>query len=215
MSPPLRQRSRCRTVLAAAAMVCLPLAGCSSEEADGSGQGKGSSREVDTKRVSAAGLSFEAPEGWEELDAAELAEGSGEGSAMAEVAEGMGVNADQLEQMVRSLDLMLVSDEGADNGLLANLNVLRVPGPMPNDTQVKLQFMHFGADVKRISHERSDLGDTTVVVYELEVTGKTAQGEALFVDVGGSPVSVTVTASERETTDEIADRIVDTLAEAS
>jgi hypothetical protein len=194
------------------ALVGLLLVGCSLDEGSGGAGGAGGS---DTRQVSAAGISFEVPEGWEELDSEELAEGTGENSQMAEAAESMGVTADQMEQVVSAMDLFLVSDEGPDQGFLDNVNVLRVPGRMPNDTQVKLQFMKLGADVSRISHERSDLGDTTVVVYELELLENTVQGEALFVDAGDGPVSVTVSASDRDTTDEISEGILDTLAEAS
>ncbi len=85
---------------------------------------------------------------------------------------------------------------------------------MPNDTKLKLQFMRLGADVERITHEQTDLGDTTVVVYELEIADATAQGEAIFVEVRGLSVSVTITAYDRDTTEDVADRIVDTLAGA-
>ncbi len=110
-------RSRCRTALVAAALVCTSLASCSSEAANGSREGEGSSSgEVDAKRVSAAGISFEVPEGWETLDAGELAEGAGENSQLAEWAEGLGITPDQLEQTVSSMDLFLVTDEGLRAG---------------------------------------------------------------------------------------------------
>jgi hypothetical protein len=215
MSLTFPQRSRRRTALAAAAMACLPLAGCSSGGADGSGQGEGSSGEVDTRRVSAVGISFEVPDGWEELDAAEVAEGAGENETIGDIADSLGVTPDQFEQMMASIDLFLFSDEGAKQGVLDNVNVLQIPGRMPNDEQLKLQFLQFGADVLDVSHEETDLGDTAVVVYEAEFSGVAVQGEGIYVDVGDGPVAVTVSASERETTDEISEGILDTLAEAS
>jgi hypothetical protein len=211
MSRTLPQLSRCRTALVAA-LVCLS-SGCSFD--DGSAGGDGSSGEADTKRVSAAGISFEVPEGWEELDAAEVAEGAGENSTIGELADSMGVTPDQFEQMMASIDLFLFSDEGAQQGFLDNVNVLKTPGRMPNDEQLKLQFLQFGADVRDVSHEETDAGDAAVVVYEAEFSGLRVQGEAVYVDAGQGLVGVTISASERDTVDEIADGVLDTLDEAS
>jgi hypothetical protein len=212
MSRTLSQPSRCRTALVAA-VICLAPAGCSSD--DGSTAGGGNTEQADTRRMSAAGISFEVPEGWEELDAAEVAEGAGENSTVGEIAESMGVTPDQFEQMMASIDLFLFSDEGAQHGFLDNVNVLQMPGRMPNDEQLKLQFLQFGADVRDVSHEETDLGDAAVVVYEAEFSGRAVQGEGIYVDVGEGPVSVTVSAFDRDTTEDVADRILDTLDKAS
>jgi hypothetical protein len=202
----MSQPSRRRTPLVGAAMACV-LAGCVSQD--------GSSG-PETTVVAVAGISFEAPAGWEELDADEVAEESGESSEMAEVADGMGVTLDQLTRTIRSVDLLMVSDEGPGDGFIDNLNVVRIPGRLPNDDRLlKQQFGQLGADVKRLSHERTELGDTTVAVVELEMAGKTVQGELLLVYVRGKTVCVTIGTSERETTDEVADRVLDTQAEAS
>jgi hypothetical protein len=212
MSLTLPRRPRCRTALAAASLICLPLAGCSSGDGD-----RTSSDGADTKRVSAAGISFEVPGGWEELDAAEVAEGAGENATVGEIADSMGVTPDQFEQIMANVDLFLFSDEGAQHGFLDNINVLETPGRMPNDEQVKLQFMSLGADVHDVSHEQTELGDTTVVNYEMEYPDQPrVHGEAIFVDAGGEgPVGITVSAYDGDTADLLADRILDTLAEAS
>lgn len=212
MSRTLPQPSRCRTAVVAA-LICLTSAGCSFD--DGSAGGDGNSGEGDTRRVSAAGISFEVPEGWEELDAEEVAEGAGDNATFGEVAEGMGMTADQLEQTMKSVDLMVFSDEGAQHGFLDNVNVLQTPGRMPNDEQVKLQFMTLGADVHDVSHEQTELGDTTVVDYEIKYVDLSVHGRAVYVDAGRGPVGVTVTAFDGDTTEDVADRILDTLAKAS
>ena len=217
MSRTLSQQSRCRSALVAA-LICLTSAGCSADDGSsrgGTSSGGGTSSEADTRRVSAAGISFEAPEGWEELDAAEVAEGAGENSTVGEIADSMGVTPDQFEQMMASIDLFLFSDEGAQHGFLDNVNVLQIPGRMPNDEQLKLQFLQFGADVRDVSHQETELGDAAVVVYEAEFSGRAVQGEGIYVDVGDGPVAVTVSAFDRDTTAEVADQILDTLAEAS
>lgn len=211
------QPMRCRSALAAA-LFCLGLAGCSAGDPAGTDDVETDPRSEGadaSKRVSAVGVSFEVPEGWEELDAAELADGAGDTPQMAEMADGMGITPDQLEQTVRMMDLFLVSGEGAQHGFLDNLNVLQVPGPVPNESQVKLSFLQLGAEIEDITHERTGLGDTIDVRYLFEIGDARVQGEAIFVEVDDKPVSVTISASDRDTTDEIADQVLDTLAEAS
>jgi len=93
--------------------------------------------------------------------------------------------------------------------------VLQAEGRMPNDEQLKLQLLHFGADLRDISHEKTDVGKVTAVSYEVDFGSGPVQGEGIYVDVGDGPVAVTVTSSDRDTTDEVADQILDTMAEAS
>jgi hypothetical protein len=211
MSRTLPRSPRCRAALVAA-LVCLTVAGCSE---DGSAGGDRTSGESDTRRVSAVGISFEVPEGWEELDAAEVAEGAGESSTAREIADSLGVTPDQFEQIMADIDLFLFSDEGAQQGFLDNVNVLEVPGRMPNDEQLKLQLLQFGADVRDVSHEETDLGDAAVVVYEAEFSGQAVQGEGIYVELGDGVVAVTITASEQDTVDEISEGILGSMAKAS
>lgn len=213
MSRTLSTPSRGRTALAAAVLGLFSLTGCSSS--DDSSEAGGSSGGSDTKRLSAVGVSFEVPAGWQELEAKEVAEGAGENSKIAELADQMGLTAEQFEQTMASVDLMVVSDEGPQAGFLDNITVLQAEGHVPNDEQLELQFLQIGADVRDISHERTELGDTTVLVYELEAADLHVQGEAVFVETDEGAVSLTVSATERDAADQIAGGIVDTLAETS
>jgi hypothetical protein len=214
MSRTLSPPSRGRAALVAAVLGLLSLTGCSSGD-DSSEAGGGSSTGSDTKRVSAVGVSFEVPAGWQELEAKEVAEGAGENSKIGELADQMGLTPEQFEQTMASVDLMVVSDEGARAGFLDNVTVLQAAGHVPNDEQLKLQFLQIGADVHDISHERTELGDTTLLVYELEAADLHVQGEAVFVETDEGAVSLTVSATERDTADEIAGGIVDSLAKTS
>ena len=213
MSRTLSPPSRGRAALAAAVLGLLSLTGCSSGE--DSSEAGGSSEGSETKRLSAVGVSFEVPAGWQELDAEEVADGAGKSPKIGELADQMGLTAEQFGQTMASVDLMVVSDEGARAGFLDNITVLGAPGQLPNDEQLKLQFLQIGADVQDISHEQTELGDTTVLVYELDAADIHVEGEAVFVETGKSAVSLTVSATERDTTDEIAEGILDSLAEAS
>ena len=191
-----------------AALVTIPLAGCISGDDAGTSS--------DTKRVSAAGISFEVPAGWHEVDAEDVAEGAGKDTRMGDLVEQSGLSLDQFQKMMRRVDLMVVSDEGAQEGFVDNIGVLPIPGRLPSDKQLKRVMMRGGGlDVLDISHEQTEMGEATVVVYELEMPGRQLHDEAIVVDAVAGLVSVTVSASSRGTADDIGDQIIDTLAEAS
>jgi hypothetical protein len=203
----LRRPSRCRATLVAAAMVGLPLAGCS---------GDGDLTSSDTKRVSVAGISFEVPASWEEVDPEDLAGDAEANALMGDLAEQSGLSLDQFERMMSELDLLLMSGEGAQQGFVDNIGVLPIPGPMPSDHQLKRGMMRGGGlEVLDISHEQTPLGDVTVVVYELEMPGRLLHDEAIVFETAEGLLSVTVSASDRGTAADMGDQIVDSLAEAS
>lgn len=200
-----------RALLAALTVLAVLLTGCSSDGEKGSE----SPAPEDDGRVSAAGISFEAPEGWEPLDADDVAEGAGEDETWSEIADRMGMTPDQLEETIRGVDLFLFSDESGDD-FLDNINVLRVPGgQMPGDALLRQQFGQLGAEVQDLSHEETEVGDTVVLSYHLAIGSAEVEGEALYVDLGDGPVSVTISTTDRALTDELADQIKDSLAEAS
>jgi hypothetical protein len=204
LSPPLRGR----VALAAAAVVCFPVNGCSFEPGD-------TSENSNNKRVSAAGVSFEVPTGWEEVGAETVAEDAAEGESRDELADSMGMTREQFDRVVANVDLYLFDDEPSGQGFADNVNVVQILGRIPNDQRLRRQFVQFGAEVHKISHEQTDLGDAAVVVFEAELFGRRVQGEGIYVDTLDGTVVVTVGASEAEAAAEIADQILDTLAEAS
>ena len=85
-----RRRAAVVAAVVAGAMVSLPLTGCSSADGDRTSS--------DTRRVSAAGISFEVPASWEEVDPEDRAEDLGEGSAFGEYADQLGISPDRLVQ---------------------------------------------------------------------------------------------------------------------
>jgi hypothetical protein len=198
------QRSRCRAAVVAAAMVSLPLTACSFADGDRTSS--------DTRRVSAAGISFGVPASWEEVDPEGRAEDLGEDSAFSEYADQLGISPDQLEQAMGGFDLVLVSAEDEPPG---NLNVARVPGRMPTDRQTRRLIGRVGGDVHEVSREQTELGDTMLVVYELDVNGTRIPGQTIYVDAGDGLLSISFGSEDEDTADDLADGILDTLAEAS
>lgn len=160
--------------------------------------------------VDAAGIQFALPAGWTVLDPAEVAEGSGDNQAVQEMADRIGATPEQFEQMLSSLDLYAVTDQGARGGFLDNVNVVAADGPLPNDSQIRQQYLAVGADVDSL--ERSDDGTETVrVAGTMEVQGNSHALEALAVGQDDQYVVVTVSAGQADTARELMDGIAETL----
>lgn len=208
MSRTLRLRHAAAPLLLA---VFLALTGCADEESPGSGS-EGNSDNTDANEVSAAGVSFEAPEGWESLDPndADIPE-----DEAANLAEGLGLTPEQFEQTISRVDLFLVDGDGPQKGFLSNINVLAQQGALPDDGALESQFAAIGAEVLEVSHTDTGAGDATVVEYTLSVGDRTIEGVSHLVDLGDEIVTVTVSAPDRAEADEIAATIGETLAEAS
>ena len=203
MTRTVRRPSRCRATLVAAAMVGLLLTACSFVDGD---------RTSDTRRVSAAGISFEVPASWEEVDPEGRAEDLGEDSAFSEYADQLGIPPDQLEQAMGGFELVLVSGEDEPAG---NLNVARVPGRMPTGRQAVRLIRRIGGEVREVSREQTEFGDTVVAVYELDVNGTRIPGQTIYLDAGDGLLSISFGSLDDDTADELADGIRDSLAEAS
>lgn len=202
-----RRASRALTAVLASAV--LALTGCSDDS--GSSSGSGGDSEA-ANEFTAAGVSFEAPEGWEALDA-EDAGVSGEDTA--EIAEGLGMSAEQLQATIQQVDLFVVDGDGPQDNFLSNINVLEQDGKLPEDAAIEQQFAGMGATVAGVTHEDSEVGDVTVVEYSLPVPDSTVEGVSYLVARGDQVVTVTVSTPDRAQSTEIGDAIVASLAEAS
>ncbi len=53
------------------------------------------------------------------------------------LAERLGVPREQLVATLENVDLLAVADGGARGGVLTNLNVLHLPGELPNEAAVR------------------------------------------------------------------------------
>ena len=195
-----RSRGPRRLVLALLAVV---LAGCSA-----SGGGPGSR----VNEVSAIGVSFDAPEGWQQMDPGEADVDS---DVVKELAEGLGTTPDQFAQNMKSVDLFVVDDAGARDGFLANINMLDQPGRLPEDDQFEDQFRALGAEVVDLTHEEADVGDVVVVGYTLRLQDHAIEGISYLFDQDDQVVTVTVSTLDRQQSETIGGRILDTLAETS
>ena len=210
MSRPMRLR---RATVPLIAGLLLALAGCGSDDPSndsGDGGDNGGAASADT--VSAAGVAFEAPEGWESLDPNDA---DVPAKQRAELAKGLGLTPEQLQQTIQGVDLFLVDGEGPQDGFLSNINVLAQQGALPDDGMLESQFASIGAEVLDVSHTETGAGDAAVVTYSLSVSDRTIEGVSYLVNLGDEIVTVTVSTPDRGQTDEIGATIGETLDEAS
>jgi hypothetical protein len=192
----------------------LALTGCADEESPGNGNGNGTSNSNNSNanEVTAAGVSFEAPEGWKSLDPNDADIPDDEAASLA---EGLGLTPEQLDQTISRVDLFLVDGDGPQDGFLSNINVLAQQGALPDDGALESQFAAIGAEVHEVSHADTGAGDAAVVEYTLAVGDRTIEGVSYLVDMGDEIVTVTVSTPDRAEADEIAATIGDTLTEAA
>jgi hypothetical protein len=210
MSRSMRLR---RATVPLIAGLLLALTGCGSDEppADSGSSGEnGGAASAD--KVSAAGVAFQAPEGWESLDPndADLP-----AKQQAELAKGLGLTPEQFQQTISGVDLFLVDGEGPQDGFLSNINVLAQPGALPDDAMLESQFAAIGAKVLEVSHTETGAGDAAVVAYSLSVADRTIEGVSYLVDLGEEIVTVTVSTPDRGQSDKIGATIGDTLDKAA
>jgi hypothetical protein len=194
-----------RLLLVVAPALAVALSACSLPDVITSDDDAGS--------VSAVGVRFEAPEGFQKIGNEELtaAANSGNQEDLADLAETTGMDPQTLVQVLRTVDLYLVGDESGP-GYVENISVADVPGTLPGAKAIKAQFRALGAKVGEIGHGDTDLGEVTTARVTMTVGEIKVQAEAILVDAGGT-VIITVSTTERDRTSELADQVLDTLDE--
>ena len=199
-----------------ALLLALSLASCSDDDKGSTPDhsSKGSSEDTQTITLDEYGVSFEAPEGWTEIDPDEALSGSGSNPALDELAERMGMTPEEAAQGLSAASkLMLFSDAEAVGGFLANINVVIVPGDAGMDDEaIKNDFVALGGTVGDIERGSSEVGDTIRVPYQLPVADHTVEGASIFVDIGDEFVNVTVSTTDADETEELADLVEESLA---
>lgn len=194
-----------RALAAVLASAALALTGCSGS--DGSDGGNGDSGDS-ANEFTAAGVSFEAPDGWEALDAEDA------GTPDSEVAKALGMTPEDLQRTIAAVDLFVVDGRGPQSGFLSNINVLQQPGQLPADDVIEEQFSGMGATVNEVSHPDAGIGDVTAVDYSLEVDTSTVEGVSYLVPLGDQVVTITVSTPDRADSTGIGEAVLASLAEA-
>lgn len=198
--------------LAVLPAVALLAAGCGGGSGDDSDGGSGS----DADTVSAAGLTFAKPDGFKVLDPDKLADETSESDELDEAAKDLGMTADQLQAMVGQLDLYLIDQGGSEDGFSANINVIGQPGVDDlSEEDIQAQLEAVGAELTDVTTETTDAGDAVVATYTLSAGGRTVEGAGIMAPTEDGSAVVTVSSSDRATTDDLVEGILDTLDQTS
>lgn len=209
----------------AGTLLALALVGCSSDESGGSSapEQESSSAEQessspeqtsDADQVSGGGVSFDSPEGWKSVDAADVSDQTEGNAELDKAAEEMGLDPEQLRQTLGNAELLLLDPESAATGYADNINVMVPGGALPPESAIEEQFSSIGATVQEVTTEETDLGEVVSVAYELPLSGTTIHGEALATEVDGDMVTITVSTSDRADTTRLADDVLSSLTAA-
>lgn len=161
-------------------------------------------------------VSFEAPEGWLVLTPEEVLSGEGdveldEGN---ELMDELGVSGDELRQLVSQADAVAVDDEGRVESFLANINVIHQPGPIGTEEQLVEAYQGLGDDDPQVRDEQVGGVDARIVDYQIPVGDFAVEGRSVAFAVGDQAVTISVSTRDADDSDEILQRVLDTLEPA-
>ena len=171
-----------------------------------------SSPDAQVIKVPKFGFSFEIPKGWTTLDARKVLKPDNAG--LAALAKRMGMTGSQFTAMLAAgMQVFAVTDEGAVDGYLDNINVTGQRGTSLNEDQIKLQLATIGAKSGTFEHATSPVGDVIRVPFTLPIKSFYAQGVSIIVFTQDSTVNITVGSHSADIADSLANQIQQSLAQ--
>jgi hypothetical protein len=202
-----------RLVLGSVALVfavLLPASGCDLVDKL---QGEDTTA-AQTVEIPGQGVSFEVPGDWEAIST-ETVKGAGQDSGVfAEMADRMGMDEAQMNKMISGIDVF-VGAPHAEHGMLHNVNAMHFAGStLPSKGTFELQFRTLGATNIESADVSTAAGDGYRVSYNLSMKGQDIVGTALIIDHGSVILDITVTTDDADATDQLADQLVASLADA-
>lgn len=201
-----------RTSRLSAALVAsaLLLAGCGSdaeEPAGGSGESRSSETSSDGASaagpVSAGGISFQPPEGWQVVGDEQGALGVGE------AARRLGTDQQAVQKAVDNTELLMV-DPDAEGEFGDNLNVRSLTGTMPTKKELRQQLGGIQGTVTDIQTTDTDAGETMVATYTMNGPVD-AFGSEILVPVGEQVAILTMMTGDESRTLDLTDGVVSSL----
>jgi hypothetical protein len=156
--------------------------------------------------VTKYGLSYQVPKHWTSLDGSKAL--NPDSPILRTVAQRLNLTPRQvLASFKQSVAAMAVTDQGARNGILDNINSVGTAVPSLDDDQIELQLATLGAKTRAIHHFTSPAGHGSRIAYGWTTNGLHFHGEILTVDVGDAIVSITVTAHSTAAATSLADQV--------
>ena len=163
-----------------------------------------------------AGLSFEVPDGWEAMDPsrATRAGASVLPDSFRTLAEQSGMTADEFMRRVgTAMDVMVMGRPR--HGFADNVSVIPTPGTrLPSAADLRSQLELAGASVDRVDRTTTAVGEAIVARSRVPLATMIVASRSLAVELDGQVTFITVSASDWDTADAIADGILRTLRRA-
>jgi hypothetical protein len=171
-----------------------------------------SSPDAQVIKVRKYGISFEIPSGWTTLNARKVLQGDNPG--LATMANRMGMTGSQFAGMLAAgIEVFAVTDQGAVDGYLDNINVSGLRGTTTTEDQIKLQFATIGAKPGTFEHATSPAGDVIRVPFTLPIRSFYAQGVSIIVFTEDSTVNITIGSHSADIADSVANQVQESLAQ--
>jgi hypothetical protein len=184
--------------------------GDSSPTGDSSSTEAGLSDDEQLIKVTKYGVGFALPKGWSTLDAKNVL--GTDNPALQEFAQHMGTSTQQVVTLLKNnVQTLSISDEGAHDGFVDNVNSIGTATPTINDDQIKLQLASIGAKLGPIVHADSPAGAVTRVPYHWTNSGRVIRVQLIIVDVGRQLVSITISSVSADSAAQIGDQVQESL----
>ena len=209
-------RSRRAALALPTVLAALVLAGCSGDDDSPVDDVEVESTPDAGEAVGTDLVSFELPEGWAVLDSEQAREkaGSDANPMLEELSDRMGMTEDQLAAQLEAIELFAAAPGGAVDGFLTNVNVIEQPSPpggVPEGDGMRMELMTFADEVGDIEPLDVDGVDGVRAEYSFATNGLSLNGVQLYIEAGDEIAIITVSATEAEDADDVADAIEDSL----
>lgn len=156
-----------------------------------------------------AGLKFAVPAAWSAISPKQILE-SGDTSPLDDMAEKMGVTADQMKQAVGNADLMLLAPP--KQGYADNVTGVRVAlVGLPTEAQLRGQLDAVSETEVVVTPGTSPAGPMVGADYVLKVGDKSVQGTTLFFEGDDGVLNLAVSAIDAKTTAAVSEVIRSTI----
>lgn len=210
-------RSRRAALVLPTALAAFLLAGCGGGDDDSPVDDVEVESTPDTGEAVGTDLvSFELPEGWAVLDSDQAREkaGSDANPMLEELADRMGMSQDQLAAQMEAIELFAAAPGGAVDGFLTNVNVIEQPSPpggVPEGDGMRMELMTFADEVGEIEPLDADGIDGVRAEYSFATGDLSLNGVQLYIEAGDEIAIITVSATEADDAEDVADAIEETL----
>lgn len=161
-----------------------------------------------------AGLSFEAPEGWQAMDPRTMVSAGAEAvpEPFEKLAEASGVTVEELAaQLGKAVEVFVMGP--SSRGFAANITV--VPSPLvqlPEPEQLRAEIEATGATTIQIRGRDTPVGPARVVSATLRVGSLAVASRSVVVEHDGHVTTITVSTTDPARSDALVDDVIASLA---